>query len=83
MLYELAARKRAFRRGSAAETIYFPAGDSVWSVASGGGDARRICAGDVVVPKPAVATLVIARLESSQVRLFEVPAQMGPNGRSR
>ena len=46
-------------------------------MASRGGDARRICAGDVVVAKPAVATLVVARLESSQVRLFEVPAPGG------
>ena len=30
-----------------------------------------------MVAKPAVATLVVARLESSQVRLFEVPAPGG------
>ena len=59
------------------QTLYFTAGGSVWSVASGGGDARRICAGDVVVAKPAGATLVVARAESSQKRLFEVPSAGG------
>ncbi len=59
------------------QTLYFTAGGSVWSVASGGGEVRRICAGDWVVAKPAGATLVVVRAESSQLRLFEVPSAGG------
>ncbi len=58
-------------------TLYFAAGGSVWLVGSGGGAARRICAGDFVEAKPSGGSLVVERSESSQIRLFEVPAAGG------
>jgi WD40 repeat protein len=58
-------------------TLYFTADDSVWSVASSGGQASKICAGEWVVWNPAQKTLIVARTESSQIYLFEVPAAGG------
>jgi eukaryotic-like serine/threonine-protein kinase len=58
-------------------TLYFTAGGSVWSVASGGGEASNICAGDWVVWNPARRMLIVARNESSQISLFEVAAAGG------
>ncbi len=57
-------------------TLYFTAGGSVWSVASGGGEATKICAGDWVVWNPS-SRLVVGRAESSQISLFDVPASGG------
>jgi WD40 repeat protein len=54
-------------------TLFFTAGGAVWSVPTGGGEARRISAGDFVEVKPSDGKLVVARSESSQVRLFDVP----------
>lgn len=59
-------------------TLYFTAGGSVWSIASGGGDANKICAGDWVVWNPSISRLVVGRAESSQISLFDVPAGGGP-----
>ncbi len=58
-------------------TLYFTARGSVWSVASGGGQASKICAGDWVVWNPARRMLLVARSESSQISLFEVAAAGG------
>ena len=58
-------------------TLYFTAGGSVWSIASGGGDATKICAGDWVVANPVGGTLVVARNLSSRISLFEVSAARG------
>ena len=55
-------------------TLYFTAGGSVWSIASGGGDATKICAGDWVVWNPSSSRLVVGRAESSQISLFDVSA---------
>jgi predicted Ser/Thr protein kinase len=57
-------------------TLYFTAAGSVWSIDSGG-EPRRICAGDAVAAHPSGSMLVVARYESSQTRLFEVPAAVG------
>ncbi len=57
--------------------LYFTAGGSVWSVAAGSVEPRKICAGDWVVWNPSAGTLIVARSESSQISLFEVPANGG------
>jgi len=57
-------------------TLYFTAGGSVWSVASAGGDPRRICAGDWVATDPS-GTLIVTRNEAAQIQLFEVDAVRG------
>jgi len=59
-------------------TLYFTAGGSVWSIASGGGNATKICAGDWVVWNPSSSRLVVGRAESAQISLFDVPADGGP-----
>ena len=58
-------------------TLYFTAGGSVWSIPSSGGEPSKICPGDWVVWNPSGGTLMVARGESSQIRLFEVPATGG------
>jgi serine/threonine protein kinase len=59
-------------------TLYFTAEGSVWSVASAGGEPSKVCAGDWVVWNLSRGTLIVARSESSQIRLYEVPATGGP-----
>jgi WD40 repeat protein len=54
-------------------TLYFGAGGSIWSVASSGGEARRICVGQWAVATP-WGGLIVVRTEMTQMRLFEVPA---------
>lgn len=58
------------------ETLYFTASGSVWSVATAGGAPRRICPGVWVLVHPA-GSLVVARNDGTQVRLFEVSAEHG------
>jgi eukaryotic-like serine/threonine-protein kinase len=58
--------------------LYFAAGGSVWSVASTGGDAHRISAGDGVVADPAGRELVVVRKDSSRILLFRMPVNGGP-----
>lgn len=58
------------------ETLYFTASGSVWSVATAGGQPRRICPGVWVVAHPA-GTLVVARTDGSRVRLFDVSPENG------
>ena len=58
------------------ETLYFTASGSVWSVATAGGEPRRICPGLWVLVHPA-GTLIVARNDGTQVRLFEVSAENG------
>jgi hypothetical protein len=58
------------------ETLFFTASGSVWSVATAGGEPRRICAGVWVVAHPA-GTLVVARTDGGQVRLFDVSPASG------
>jgi len=53
------------------ETLYFTAGGSVWSVATAGGEPRRICPGQWVLVRPS-GSLIVARNDGTQVRLFEV-----------
>jgi hypothetical protein len=57
-------------------TLYFTAGGSVWSVASEGGDPRRICAGDWVATHPS-GKLIVTRNEAARIQLFEVDAVRG------
>ena len=52
------------------ETLFFTASGSVWSVASAGGESRRICPGIWVLVHPA-GSLVVSRNDGTQVRLFE------------
>jgi hypothetical protein len=58
------------------ETLFFTAGASVWSVATAGGEPRLICPGLWVLVHPS-GTLVVARNDGTQVRLFEVSAEKG------
>jgi hypothetical protein len=58
------------------ETLYFTAGGSAWSVPTAGGAPRRICPGAWVLLHPA-GSLVVARNDGAQVRLFEVSAEHG------
>ncbi len=58
------------------ETLYFTASGSVWSVASAGGEPRRICPGLWVLVHPA-GSLIVARNDGTQVRLFEVDMENG------
>jgi eukaryotic-like serine/threonine-protein kinase len=58
------------------ETLFFTAGGSVWSVATAGGEPRRIGLGEWVIAHPSGA-LIVARNEASQVRLFEVSVENG------
>ena len=48
----------------------------MWSVASEGGDPRRICAGDWVATHPS-GTLIVTRNEAARIQLFEVDAVRG------
>jgi serine/threonine protein kinase len=56
------------------ETLYFTAGGSVWSVATAGGEPGRIGPGRWVLVHPS-GTLIVARDDGTQVRLFEVSAE--------
>lgn len=56
------------------ETLYFTAGGSVWSVATAGGEPRRICPGLWVLVHPS-GRLIVARNDGTQVGLFEVSAE--------
>ena len=58
------------------ETLFFTASGSVWSVATAGGEPRRICPGLWVLVHPS-GTLIVARNDGTQVRLFEVSAENG------
>jgi eukaryotic-like serine/threonine-protein kinase len=58
------------------ETLYFTAGGSVWSVATEGGEPRRIGPGQWVVVHPS-GSLIVARNDGTQVRLFEVSTENG------
>lgn len=55
------------------ETLYFTASGSVWSVATAGGEPRRIGPGEWVIVHPS-GSLIVARNDGTQVRLFEVSA---------
>ena len=56
------------------ETLYFTASGSVWSVATAGGEPRRICPGQWALVRP-TGSLIVARNDRTQVRLFEVSAE--------
>jgi predicted Ser/Thr protein kinase len=58
------------------ETLYFTATGSVWSVATAGGEPRRIGPGAWVLVHPS-GTLIVARNDGTQVRLFEVSPEHG------
>jgi len=58
------------------ETLFFTASGSVWSVATAGGEPRRICPGLWVLVHPS-GTLIVARNDGTQVRLFEISAENG------
>src|SRR5262249_16317429 len=48
------------------------AGQTIWSVPAGGGDARKITAGADVLIEPSGPGLVIARQESSRMTLWRM-----------
>jgi Tol biopolymer transport system component len=58
------------------ERLYFTASGSVWSVATAGGEPRRICPGLWVLVHPS-GTLIVARNDGTQVRLIQVSAGNG------
>ena len=53
-------------------TLYFAAGGMVWSIASTGGEERKIRAGNRVVASPTGQSLVVSVLENPDMRLFRV-----------
>jgi hypothetical protein len=59
-------------------TLYFSAGNKIWSISVAGGEPRLIRTGHYVVTDPSGATLVISLAESSKMRLFQVPLRGGP-----
>jgi hypothetical protein len=59
-------------------TLYFCAGGSVWAVPSSGGEARAVSSGDGVVMEPSGRSLIVARGESSHIRMFHVPLDGTP-----
>jgi hypothetical protein len=56
------------------ETLYFTASGTVWSVSTAGGKPRRICPGQWVLVHPS-GSLIVARNDRTQVRLFEVSTE--------
>ena len=60
------------------QTLYFAAHGAIWAVASSGGEAKKICAGDSAVMEPAGASLVVQRMEPARIRLFHVKQEGGP-----
>jgi predicted Ser/Thr protein kinase len=58
-------------------TLYFSARGVIWSLASSGGEARRVRAGDHVVADPSGRRLVVQVIENSQSHLFSVPLDGG------
>src|SRR5262249_26136837 len=58
------------------EALYVAARGSVWSVATAGGEPRRIGPGSLVIAHPG-GNLIVARNEAAQVRLFEVSVENG------
>ena len=59
-------------------TLYFSDGTTVWSIASSGGEARKIRAGNRVVADSNGRALLVSVLASPQMRLFRVPLDGGP-----
>ncbi len=59
------------------KTIYFAAGQTIWSVPAGGGAPRKITAGADVLIDPSGPGLVIARLESSRITLSRMTLEGG------
>jgi hypothetical protein len=58
-------------------TIYFAAGGNIWSVPAGGGDARKIVAGEDVMWDPSRHGLVIVRRESLHMTLWRTTLEGG------
>jgi WD40 repeat protein len=58
--------------------LYFAASGTIWAVASSGGEARKIAAGDSVIMEPSGTSLVVERIEMAQIRLFHVRLDGGP-----
>jgi hypothetical protein len=53
-------------------TLYFTAGNFLWSIPSTGGQASRVGAGDSVVMDPSGHDLIVQTRESSRLRLFRL-----------
>jgi DNA-binding beta-propeller fold protein YncE len=58
--------------------LYFAASGTVWSIASTGGEARKIRAGNRVVASASGRALLVSVLEKPDMRLFRVPLDGGP-----
>ena len=56
-----------------------PAGGAIWSVASSGGEARKITAGESAIMEPSGTSLVVGRSEPARIRLFHVRLDGGPD----
>jgi hypothetical protein len=54
------------------QTLYFAAGGVIWAVASSGGEARKVAAGDSAVMDPSGTSLVVERNDATRIRLFHV-----------
>jgi hypothetical protein len=54
-------------------TLYFCAGGSLWAVSASGGEARVVSPAEYAVMEPSGRGLIVARGQSSRIRLFHVP----------
>jgi hypothetical protein len=60
------------------KVLYCAAGGVVWAVPRSGGEPRKIREGDHVAADPLGRYLMVETVESSRVRLFQVPLGGGP-----
>jgi eukaryotic-like serine/threonine-protein kinase len=54
-------------------TLYFCAGGVVWTVPSAGGEPHAVSTGEGVVMEPSGSSLIVARGDSTHIRMFHVP----------
>jgi len=54
------------------EMLWFCAGGSVWTVPSGGGEARKFSDGEYAVIDPSGRDMIVVRGESSHIRFFRI-----------
>jgi hypothetical protein len=68
---------RALSASADGGTIYFCAGNSVWSISPSGGEARAVSPAAYAVVDRSDHALIVVRGESSHIRMFHVPLDDG------
>jgi hypothetical protein len=58
-------------------TLYFAAGDSIWTIPSFDGAARALGMGHAAVMEPSGTSLLVTRMENSRLAMFHVPLDGG------